>query len=98
MNMKQLRALIDAGLTDDQILSVISSGKPAGDLQKQESKEKPAGDPQKQESKEKPDVQQQILAAITGLTETIQASNIAGAKNKEPESVEEMLEGLITAD
>ena len=92
MNMKQLRALIEAGLTDEQITAVINSGKP-------EPAAKPEPAPKaKPEPEEKPDVQQQILAAITGLTETIQASNISWAKNKEPESVEEMLEGLITAD
>ena len=92
MNMKQLRALIEAGLTDEQITAVINSGKPEPAAK---TEPEPAA---KKEPEEKPDVQQQILAAITGLTETIQASNIAGAKNKEPESVEEMLEGLITAD
>lgn len=93
MNMKQLRALIAAGLTDEQITAVINSGKT------ETPKEPPkAAEPSKGTEETKPDVQQQILAAITGLTETIQASNIAGAKNKEPESVEEMLEGLITAD
>lgn len=90
MNMKQLRALIEAGLTDEQITAVINSGKPV--TPKKPEPVKPT------EPEAKPDVQQQILAAINGLTETIQASNIAGAKNKEPESVEEMLEGLITAD
>jgi len=94
MNMKQLRALIEAGLTDEQITAVINSGKQEP-VPKAKTEPAPAA---KEEPEEKPDVQQQILAAITGLTETIQASNIAGAKNKEPESVEEMLEGLITAD
>lgn len=93
MNMKQLRALIEAGLTDEQITAVINSGKP------ETTKEQPKAAAKQPEPEDaKPDVQKQILAAITGLTETIQASNIAGAKNKEPESVEEMLEGLITAD
>lgn len=92
MNMKQLRALIEAGLTDEQIMNVIGSAK-------QEPKPEPKPEPEKNPEKDpEDDIQKQILAAITGLTETIQASNLAGAKNKEPESVEEMLEGLIKAE
>ena len=96
MNMKQLRALIDAGLTDEQIMNVIGSTKPGP---KPEPEKDPKPEPEKEPEKNpEDDIQMKILAAITGLTETIQASNLAGAKNKEPESVEEMLEGLIKED
>lgn len=92
MNMKQLRALIEAGLTDEQIMNVIGTNKPAKDPEPTADPEpKPAADP-------KPDIQQQILQAITGLTETIQASNIAGARNKEPETLDDILGNLITQD
>lgn len=96
MNMKQLRALIEAGLTDEQIMNVIGTGKqePAKDPEP-----KPAADPEpKPAADPKPDIQQQILQAITGLTETIQASNIAGARNKEPETLDDILGNLITQD
>ena len=41
---------------------------------------------------------QQVLKAIKGLTETIQASNLNAAKNKEPETVDDILISLIEAD
>ena len=92
MNMKQLRALIDAGLTDEQIMNVIGSTK-------QNPKPEPEKDPKPEPEKDpENDIQMKILTAITGLTETIQASNFAVAKNKEPESIDEMLEGLIKED
>lgn len=91
MNMKQLRALIETGMTDEQIRAVMNAGK-----QGPEKDPDPAGrEKQKGTPEPVPDVQKQILAAITGLTETIQASNLVGAKNKEPESIDDMLEGLI---
>lgn len=96
MNMKQLRALIEAGLTDEQIMNVIGSTKPGP---KPEPEKDPKPEPEKEPVKNpEDDIQMKILAAITGLTETIQASNLAGAKNKEPESIDEMLEGLIKED
>ena len=84
MKLSTLRTLIDAGLTDQQIMNVIGTGKAPDDA------------PGKKE--ETPDVQKQILDAITGLTETIQASNLAGAKNKEPETIDDILESLIEPD
>ena len=92
MNFKQLRAMISAGLTDEQIMSVINMTKENGPQPKEP-------EPKEPEQKETAtDIQMQILSAINGLTETIQASNIAGAKNKEPESIDEMLENLIKED
>ena len=82
MKLSTLRALIDAGLDDKQIMSVIGKGQ-----------ETPKKDPETP----KTDLQQ-VLEAIAGLTETIQASNIADAKNKEPETVDEILESLFDAD
>lgn len=84
MKLSTLRALIDAGLDDQQIMSVIGSGK--DQVTQKKDPETPKTD------------LQQVLEAITGLTETIQASNIAGAKNKEPETVDDILESLFEAD
>ena len=97
MNFKQLRAMISAGLTDEQIMSVINMTKENGPQPKEpEPKEPELEEPKQKETAT--DIQMQILSAINGLTETIQASNIAGAKNKEPESIDEMLENLIKED
>lgn len=87
MKISTLRALFEAGLTDEQISSVVSSGKDAG--QNPESA--------KQKTEEKSEMQQ-LLEAVNGLKETIQASNIAGADNKEPETIDEILDSLILAD
>jgi len=89
MKMNQLRALFEAGLTDEQISAVLGTSR----QQDPESKQQ---DPESKQ--QEPDVQQQILQAITGLTETIQASNIAGAKNKEPETIDEILGSLLEAN
>lgn len=86
MKMNQLRALFEAGLTDEQISAVLGTSR----------QQEPAADPEPRQ--EEPDIQQQILQAITGLTETIQASNIAGAKNKEPETIDDILGSLLEAD
>lgn len=86
MKMNQLRALFEAGLTDEQIAAVLGTSR----------KQEPTQDPEPMQ--QEPDVQQQILQAITGLTETIQASNIAGAKNKEPETIDDILGSLLEAD
>ena len=40
----------------------------------------------------------EILAAIKALTETIQASNIAGAKNKDPETIDDILGNILFDD
>lgn len=86
MKMNQLRALFEAGLTDEQIAAVLGTSR----------QQEPTQDPEPKQ--QEPDVQQQILQAITGLTETIQASNIASAKNKEPETIDEILGSLLEAD
>ena len=86
MKMNQLRALFEAGLTDEQISAVLGISK----------QQEPSPDPEPKQ--QEPDIQQQILQAITGLTETIQASNIAGAKNKEPETIDDILGSLLEAD
>lgn len=86
MKMNQLRALFEAGLTDEQIAAVLGTSR-------QQDPE-----PVQNNGQESPDIQQQILQAITGLTETIQASNIAGAKNKEPETIDDILGSLLEAD
>ena len=88
MKMNQLRALFEAGLTDEQIAAVLGTSR----------QQEPAPEPEKKDEQTAPDVQQQILQAITGLTETIQASNIAGAKNKEPETIDDILGSLLEAD
>lgn len=88
MKMAQLRALFEAGLTDEQISAVLGTSR----QQDPESKQQ---DPESKQ--QEPDLQQ-ILQAITGLTETIQASNIAGAKNKEPETIDDILGSLLEAD
>ena len=86
MKMSILRALFEAGLTDEQISSVLGTGK----------KEDPAP-AQAKESEPESDLQQ-VLKAINGLTETIQASNLNAAKNKEPETVDDILISWIEAD
>ena len=89
MKVSALRALFEAGLTDEQIMSVLGTGN-----QEQASQ---ASDPDPQPQQKKSDLQQ-VLEAITGLTETIQASNISAAKNKDPETVDDILISLIEAD
>lgn len=86
MKMNQLRALFEAGLTDEQISAVLGTSRQQDPAQSPEPKQ------------QEPDVQQQILQAITGLTETIQASNIAGARNREPETIDDILGSLLEAD
>ena len=87
MKMSTLRALFEAGLTDEQIGAVLGTSK------QQEGSPDPA-----QEEKEEATDLQQVLEAINGLTETIQASNLMGAKNKEPETVDDILASLLEAD
>ena len=83
MKISELRKLINAGLSDDQILALNREGNP-----------KPAnGEPEPT-----PDKFDLVLDAINKLTETIQASNINGAENPEPETVDEILESLIIED
>lgn len=84
MKISELRKLINAGLSDQQILALNNDGK-----QKQEEKGKPEQTPDKFDA---------VLEAINKLTETIQASNINGAENKQPETVDEILESLIIED
>lgn len=92
MKMNQLRALFEAGLTDEQISAVLGTSRQQDPAQSPEPKQ------QEPESKQQEPDLQQILQAITGLTETIQASNIAGAKNKEPETIDDILGSLLEAD
>lgn len=82
--LTKIRALIDAGLDDEQIMSVIGTGK--------------GQEPQKADPAPQKTDLQQLFGAVKELTETIQASNIAGAKNKEPETVDDILESLFEAD
>lgn len=84
MKISELRKLINAGLSDQQILALNNEGK-----QKPDEKGKPA---------QTPDKFDKVLEAINKLTETIQASNINGAENPEPETVDDILESLIIED
>ena len=88
MNISTLRALFEAGLTDEQIGAVLGTSK----------KQEDAPDSAPEEKKEEATDLQQVLEAINGLTETIQASNLMGAKNKEPETVDDILASLLEAD
>lgn len=97
MKLKTLRALIDAGLTNDQIMSVIGTSK----QQDTGSAPDPADSNKETKGPEaagtgNDDIQKQILNAITGLTATIQASNIKGAVNKEPETIDDIMESMLT--
>ena len=80
MKISELRKLINAGLSDQQILALNT-----------EEKAKPA----KGKPEQTPDKFDKVLEAINKLTETIQASNINGAENSEPETVDDILESLI---
>ena len=86
MKMSTLRALFEAGLTDEQISSVLGTGR------QEEPAQAKAKDPEPESDL------QQVLKAINGLTETIQASNLNAAKNKEPETIDDILISLIEAD
>ena len=91
--LKTIRSLIEAGLDDDQIKSVIGDKQASGSAQQGgnagSGKE---GDPGSGDN------MKAVLDAINSLTATIQASNLAGAKNQEPETVDDMLESLIIED
>lgn len=83
MKLADIRNYINAGLTDEQIKAIVTATS--------------AADPEpEQNAKSKNDVTlNDVLQGLRDLTETIQASNITGTKNKEPETIDEILESLI---
>lgn len=83
MKLSDIRKYINAGLNDEQIRALVKPEQPAPDpvpaQAKGNDKEDFAG----------------VITALNELKETIQASNIAGAKNKEPETIDDILQSLI---
>lgn len=81
MKMSELRKYIEAGLSDEQIMKLATPD--AGNNQPGQNVGNTGNNA--------------VLAAIKTLTETIQASNIAGAQNKDPETIDDIL-GTILFD
>lgn len=93
MKLSDVRKYINAGLTDEQIAAIEKASKGAGasgGTGAGSGSDTGAGDGTADFSA--------VVAAINGLKETIQASNIDKAKNREPETVDEILESLIIED
>lgn len=89
MKMSDVRKYINAGLSDEQIASIAKTEKkPEGGTDEKNSNSNNGGNDGAESNGE-------ILAAIKALTETIQASNIAGAKNKEPETIDDILGNIL---
>lgn len=83
MKIAELRKLINAGLSDTQIMSLVNDEKPAQEEKKEEKKDFDFSE---------------LVTAVNELKETLQASNIRDAKGKEPETVDEILESLLIED
>ena len=83
MKMSEVRRYIEAGLSDEQIAAIAKTEK------------KPEGDTDEKNSNGNNGGNGEILTAIKALTETIQASNINGAKNKEPETIDDILGNIL---
>ena len=88
MKMSEVRKYINAGLSDEQIAAIAKTEK------------KPDGDTDNNGGNGGNDGtgNNEVLAAIKALTETIQASNIAGAKNKDPETIDDILGNILFDD
>ena len=80
VKLSEIRKYINAGLSDEQIASLVKGS---------EKKEEP-----QQKAGKEPDFAS-LAAAITELKETIQASNLKGLDNPEPQTIDEILESLI---
>lgn len=92
MKMSEVRKYINAGLSDDQIAAIAKTEKkPAGSTGDNGGNGGTGGTGDNGGNGE-------ILAAIKALTETIQASNIAGAKNKDPETIDDILGNILFDD
>ena len=95
MKMADVRKYIKAGLTDDQIMALAKSEKEKGsggndgDACNNGGNEGDAGGKGTNE---------EILTAIKALTETIQASNLAGVRGREPETIDDILGTILFDD
>ena len=99
MTIEQIIKLSDIGFTADEIKQLSNSGnaEPAGDTKPVE----PAGDPKPAEpageTKDFSEAVNALMAEISGLKKTIQATNIlnSNAGKEEPQSVDTILQSFM---
>lgn len=95
MKMSEVRKYINAGLSDEQIAAIAKTEKNSdGGNGGNDGNGGNGGN----DGNGGNGGNSEIMAAIKALTETIQASNIAGAKNKDPESIDDILGNILFDD